>query len=164
MKYFQLLFLLLLGLQLLSCEEELYTRDETVQWTNVPKRKFSHDTIRVNLPAQGDTLEYIGNKYNLWLREHENFECDTVISHYDKWQDTIVSDTAIYKHITVVLRRDQAHKTSILKIMARSNTTSQKVRLPVRVGIFPMYTDPFVIIQEPMTTTEGKNRSGNNIK
>ena len=140
MKSIQILFLLLLGLQLLSCEEELYTRDETVQWTNVPKRKFSHDTIRVNLPAQGDTLEYIGNKY----------------SHSDKWQDTIASDTAIYKHITVVLRRDQAHKTSILKIMARSNATSQKVRLPIRVGIFPMYTDPFLITQEPMQSTEGK--------
>ena len=156
MKYFQLLFLLLLGLQLLSCEEELYTRDETVQWTNVPKRKFSHDTIRVNLPAQGDTLEYIGNNARLWLREHENFECDTVISHYDKCQDTIASDTAIDKHITVVLRRDQAHKTSILKIMARSNATSQMVRLPIRVGIFPRYTDPFLITQTPMTSTEGK--------
>ena len=146
MKSIQILLLLLLGLQLLSCEEELYTRDETVQWTNVPKRKFSHDTIRVNLPAQGDTLEYIGNNARLWLREHKNFECDTVISHYDKWQDTIASDTAIYKHITVVLRRDQAHKTSILKM----------VRLPIRVGIFPMYTDPFLITQAPMTSTEGK--------
>lgn len=157
MKSIQILFLLLLGLQLLSCEkEELYTRDETVQWTNVPKRKFSHDTIRVNLPAQGDTLEYIGNNARLWLREHKNFECDTVISHYDKWQDTIASDTAIYKHITVVLRRDQAHKISILKIMARFNATSQMVRLPIRVGIFPMYTDPFLITQAPMTSTEGK--------
>ena len=30
------------------------------------------------------------------------------------------------------------------------------VRLPIRVGIFPMYTDPFLITQAPMTSTEGK--------
>ena len=110
MKSIQILFLLLLGLQLLSCEEELYTRDETVQWTNVPKRKFSHDTIRVNLPAQGDTLEYIGNKYDLWLDRYKNYGLDTLIGHYNNWQDTISGDTAIYKHIMVVLQKIDAQR------------------------------------------------------
>ena len=125
MKSIQILFLLLLGLQLLSCEEELYTRDETVQWTNVPKRKFSHDTIRVNLPAQGDTLEYIGNKYDLWLDRYKNYGLDTLIGHYNNWQDTISGDTAVYKHIVVVLQKIEAQKATKLKIM-RAQTPRAK--------------------------------------
>ena len=156
MKSIQILFLRLLGLQLLSCENEFYTRDETVQWTNVPKRKFSHDTIRVNLPAQGDTLEYIGNKYDLWLDRYKNYGLDTLINNYNIRQDTISGDTAVYKHIMVVLQKIETQKATKLKIMARPNTTGQKISFKVNVSIFPMYLDPFLITQEPMTSTEGK--------
>lgn len=154
----------LLCLSILSCKGELMDDDVAVHWTNVPKRQYPHDTIRVNLPAQGDTLEYIGNNARLWFDRYRNYGLDTVIEHYDKWQDTISSDTAIYKNIMIVLQRIEAQKATKLKIMARQNTTHQKIRLRLNVQIFPMYTDPFLITQEPMTSTKGKNSSVNNMK
>ena len=48
--------------------------------------------------------------------------------------------------------------------MAKPNNTSKKISFTLNVEIFPMFTDPFLITQAPMTSTEGKNRSGNNIK
>lgn len=147
----------LLCLSVLSCKESVdVDEDVTVHWTNVPKRQYSHETIRVNLPAQGDTLEYIGNKYDLWLDRYKNYGLDTLINNYNIRQDTISGDTAVYKHIMVVLQRIEAQKATKLKIMARPNTTSQKISFKVNVSIFPMYLDPFLITQEPMTSTEGK--------
>lgn len=40
--------------------------------------------------------------------------------------------------------------------MAKPNNTSKKISLTLNVKIFPIFTDPFVISQEPMTSTEGK--------
>ena len=40
--------------------------------------------------------------------------------------------------------------------MARPNTTGRKISFKVNVSIFPMFTDPFLITQEPMQSTEGK--------
>ena len=146
----------LLCLSILSCKEELVDKDVAVHWTNVPKRQYSHETIRVNLPAQGDTLEYIGNNYDLWLDRSENYGLDTLIEHYHYWQNPISGDTAIYKNIMVVLQKIEAQKATKLKIMARPNTTGKKISFKVNVSIFPMYTDPFLITQAPMTSTEGK--------
>ncbi len=147
----------LLGLSVLSCNESVdVDEDVAVHWTNVPKRQYSHETIRVNLPAQGDTLEYIGNKYDLWLDRYKNYGLDTLINNYNIRQDTISGDTAVYKHIVVVLQKIETQKATKLKIMARPNTTSQKISFKVNVSIFPMYLDPFLITQEPMTSTEGK--------
>ncbi len=147
----------LLCLSVLSCKELIgVDEDVAVHWTNVPKRQYSHETIRVNLPAQGDTLEYIGNKYDLWLDRYKNYGLDTLINNYNIRQDTISGDTAVYKHIVVVLQKIETQKATKLKIMARPNTTSQKISFKVNVSIFPMYLDPFLITQEPMTSTEGK--------
>ena len=147
----------LLCLSVLSCNESVdVDEDVAVHWTNVPKRQYSHETIRVNLPAQGDTLEYIGNKYDLWLDRYKNYGLDTLINNYNIRQDTISGDTAVYKHIVVVLQKIETQKATKLKIMARPNTTSQKISFKVNVSIFPMYLDPFLITQEPMTSTEGK--------
>ena len=147
----------LLCLSVLSCKELIgVDEDVAVHWTNVPKRQYSHETIRVNLPAQGDTLEYIGNKYDLWLDRYKNYGLDTLINKYNIRQDTISGDTAVYKHIVVVLQKIETQKATKLKIMARPNTTSQKISFKVNVSIFPMYLDPFLITQEPMTSTEGK--------
>ena len=147
----------LLCLSVLSCKESVdVDEDVAVHWTNVPKRQYSHETIRVNLPAQGDTLEYIGNKYDLWLDRYKNYGLDTLINNYNIRQDTISGDTAVYKHIVVVLQKIETQKATKLKIMARPNTTSQKISFKVNVSIFPMYLDPFLITQEPMTSTEGK--------
>lgn len=146
------LFLLLFA----SCEPVLVEKDRPVHWTNVPKRKDSHAPIYVNLPAQGDTLEYIGNKYDLWLDRYKNYGLDTLIKNYNIRQDTISGDTAVYKHIMVVLQKIEAQKATKLKIMARPNTTGQKISFKVNVSIFPMFLDPFLITQEPMTSTEGK--------
>ena len=147
----------LLCLSILSCKESVdVDEDVAVHWTNVPKRQYSHETIRVNLPAQGDTLEYIGNKYDLWLDRYKNYGLDTLINNYNIRQDTISGDTAVYKHIMVVLQRIETQKATKLKIMARPNTTDQKISFKVNVSIFPMYLDPFLITQEPMTSTEGK--------
>ena len=147
----------LLCLSVLSCNESVdVDEDVAVHWTNVPKRQYSHETIRVNLPAQGDTLEYIGNKYDLWLDRYKNYGLDTLIKNYNIRQDTISGDTAVYKHIMVVLQKIEAQKATKLKIMARPNTTGQKISFKVNVSIFPMFLDPFLITQEPMTSTEGK--------
>lgn len=147
----------LLCLSILSCKESVdVDEDVAVHWTNVPKRQYSHETIRVNLPAQGDTLEYIGNKYDLWLDRYKNYGLDTLINNYNIRQDTISGDTAVYKHIMVVLQRIETQKATKLKIMAHPNTTDQKISFKVNVSIFPMYLDPFLITQEPMTSTEGK--------
>ena len=147
----------LLCLSVLSCKESVdVDEDVAVHWTNVPKRQYSHETIRVNLPAQGDTLEYIGNKYDLWLDRYKNYGLDTLINNYNIRQDTISGDTAVYKHIMVVLQRIETQKATKLKIMARPNTTGKKISLTLNVKIFPIFTDPFVISQEPMTSTEGK--------
>ena len=110
----------------------------------------------MNLPAQGDTLEYIGNKYDLWLDRYKNYGLDTLIKNYNIRQDTISGDTAVYKHIMVVLQKIETQKATKLKIMARPNTTGQKISFKVNVSIFPMFLDPFLITQEPMTSTEGK--------
>lgn len=147
----------LLCLSALSCNESVdVDEDVAVHWTNVPKRQYSHETIRVNLPAQGDTLEYIGNKYDLWLDRYKNYGLDTLINNYNIRQDTISGDTAVYKHIVVVLQKIETQKATKLKIMARPNTTGRKISFKVNVSIFPMFLDPFLITQEPMTSTEGK--------
>ena len=101
-----------------------------------PKRQYSHETIRVNLPAQGDTLEYIGNKYDLWLDRYKNYGLDTLINNYNIRQDTISGDTAVYKHIMVVLQKIEAQKATKLKIM-RAQTPRQKISFKVNVSIFP---------------------------
>ena len=101
----------LLCLSVLSCNESVdVDEDVAVHWTNVPKRQYSHETIRVNLPAQGDTLEYIGNNARLWIDRYKNYGLDTLINNYNIRQDTISGDTAVYKHIMVVLQKIETQK------------------------------------------------------
>lgn len=148
------LFLLLFA----SCEPVLVEKDRPVHWTNVPKRKDSHAPIYVNLPAQGDTLEFIGDYAELHLDRAQKYysDYDTIIEHPFWIPDSPPSDTAIRKNITIILTRNKARNTTTLKIMAKPNNTSKKISLTLNVKIFPIFTDPFVITQEPMTSTEGK--------
>ena len=148
------LFLLLFA----SCEPVLVEKDRPVHWTNVPKRKDSHAPIYVNLPAQGDTLEFIGDYAELHLDRAQKYysDYDTIIEHPFWVPDSPPSDTAIRKNITIILTRNKARNTTTLKIMAKPNNTSKKISFTLNVEIFPMFTDPFVITQEPMTSTEGK--------
>ena len=148
------LFLLLFA----SCEPVFVEKDRPVHWTNVPKRKDSHAPVYVNLPAQGDTLEFIGDYAELHLDRAQKYysDYDTIIEHPFWIPDSPPSDTAIRKNITIILTRNKAMNTTTLKIMAKPNNTSKKISFTLNVEIFPMFTDPFVITQEPMTTTEGK--------
>ena len=148
------LFLLLFA----SCEPVFVEKDRPVHWTNVPKRKDSHAPIYVNLPAQGDTLEFIGDYAQLHLDRAQkyNSDYDTIIEHSFGKPDSLPSDTAIRKNITMILTRNKAMNTTTLKIMAKPNNTSKKISFTLNVNIFPIFTDPFVISQEPMTSTEGK--------
>ena len=63
-----------------------------------------------------------------------------------------------------MLHRNRTKKMATLQIKALPNPTTTAIRLKLIVSIFPVSEDRFVITQEPMTTTEGKNRSGNNMK
>lgn len=114
--------------------------------------------IYVNLPAQGDTLEFIGDYAELHLDRAQKYysDYDTIIEHPFWIPDSPPSDTAIRKNITIILTRNKARNTTTLKIMAKPNNTSKKISLTLNVKIFPIFTDPFVITQEPMTSTEGK--------
>ena len=148
------LFLLLFA----SCEPIFVEKDRPVHWTNVPKRKDSHAPIYVNLPAQGDTLEFIGDYAELHLDRAQKYysDYDTIIEHPFWVDNSPPSDTAIRKNITIILTRNKAMNTTTLRIMAKPNNTSKKISLTLNVKIFPIFTDPFVISQEPMTSTEGK--------
>ena len=148
-----------------ACGEQIGDESLIVHWTNVPKGKFPHDTIRLSIPAQGGEYTLVGDSHEVLIYKNRNHDFDSVIeSPMTLPTKNILSDTAIAKNITVMLHRNRTKKMATLQIKALPNPTTTAIRLKLIVSIFPVSEDRFVITQEPMTTTEGKNRSGNNMK
>lgn len=144
---------------LYSCDkQEDRDRLTFVQWSGRPKHKNINDIIPINIQAKGDTMTFHGDNSAIFMEQSPyNIGVDS-IKLYNKWlnPNSRDCDTAYCKSITTILYRNKASKTCEIKFMAKPNLTTSKISSHIRLAVFPMTSVTFVITQEPMQSTEGK--------